>query len=89
MDEELSQRKRTLKKVAKEKKPAVYDLQFTPAEYVNQLMRSHWSPEYLIAHKMTSEASKRGVSKKKAMPSRERHILLSKYLFHEDSLTAF
>ena len=85
----MSQRKRTLKKLAKEKKPAVYDLQFTPAEYVNQLMRSHWSPEYLIAHKMTSEPSKRGVSKKKAMPSRERHILLSKYLFHEDSLTAF
>jgi hypothetical protein len=60
------------------KKPIEYKLQFTPAEYVKRLMKSKWSTDYLVAHKMTNEGPKWGNKKKIPMVKREKHILLSK-----------
>jgi hypothetical protein len=60
------------------KKPTEYKLQFPPAEYVKRLMKSKWSTDYLVAHKMTNEGPKRDNNKKISIIKREKHILLSK-----------
>lgn len=78
MDCELAVRKKTLKSLRKQNKPLEYTLQYTPAEYVSKLMKSKWSNEFLVKHKMTNEPSKRGSSTKVPMNKREKNLLLSK-----------
>jgi hypothetical protein len=78
VDDELAAKRKALKVLRKQNKSLEYTLQYTIAEYLSKLMKSKWSNQFLVKHKMTNEPSKRGASTKVPMSKREKKLLLSK-----------